>query len=109
MTPEVIDWLIELEEKKGFRINGLFADNIAVESGESLIGPGGSVDVQPPKIYGPYLHALGLQRGWKLVENAANLNLLKNMPQGAGTLIVGASKIIGVSGAPARVMAMYPA
>ena len=109
VTPEVVDWLIELEEKKGFRINGLFADNIAVESGESLLGPDGSVDVQPPKINGPYLHALGLQRGWKLVENAANLNLLKNMPQGTGTLLVGASKIIGVSGAPARVMAMYPA
>ena len=108
VTPEVVDWLIALEEEKGIRINGLVADNIAVESGESLLGKDGSVDVEPLRINGPYLHAIGLQRGWKLVENVANLHLLQNMPQGAGTLIVGASRIIGVSGAPARVMAMYP-
>ena len=108
VTPEVVDWLIALEEKKGIRINGLVADNIAVESGESLLGEHGSVDVQPARINGPYLHALGLQRGWKLVENCANLDLLTGMPQGEGTLIVGASRIIGVSGAPARVIAMYP-
>ena len=108
VTPEVVDWLIELENKKGFRINGLAADNIAVESGESLLGPDGSVDVQPARINGPYLHALGLQRGWKLVENLANLDQLRNMPETGGTLIVGASRMIGVSGAPARVIAMYP-
>ena len=108
VTPEVVDWLIALEERKGIKINGLVADNIAIESGESLIGPGGSVDEEPARINGPYLHALGLQRGWKLVENAANLDRLKDMPQGAGTLIVGASRIIGVSGAPARIIAMYP-
>ena len=108
VTPEVVDWLMELEEKKGIRINGLAADNIAVESGESLLGPDGSVDVHPARINGPYLHALGLQRGWKLVENLANLDQLKGLPQGQGTLIVGASRIIGVSGAPARVIAMYP-
>ena len=100
--------MIALEEEKGIRINGLVADNIAVESGESLLGKDGSIDEEPPRINGPYLHALGLQRGWKLVENVANLHLLQNMPQGSGTLIVGASRIIGVSGAPARVMAMYP-
>ncbi len=108
VTPEVVDWLIALEEENGFRINGLVADNIAVESGESLLGEDGSVDVQPARINGPYLHAIGLQRGWKLVENCANLGLLAGMPQGEGTLIVGASRIIGVSGAPARVIAMYP-
>jgi kynurenine formamidase len=108
VTPEVVDWLIALEERKGIRINGLIADNIAVESGESLLGPNGSVDEQPARINGPYLHALGLQRGWKLVENVANLDQLKDLPQGKGTLLVGASRIIGVSGAPARVMAMYP-
>jgi len=109
VTPEVVDWLIALEDSKDIRINGLIADNIAVESGESLLGPDGSVAENPPRINGPYLHALGLQRGWKLVENVANLGQLKNMPEDGGTLIVGASRIIGVSGAPARVIAMYPA
>ena len=108
VTPEVVDWLIALEDKKGFRINGLAADNIAVESGESLLGEGGNVDDVPAVINGPYLHALGLQRGWKLVENLANLDQLASMPQGSGTLMVGASRIVGVSGTPARVVAIYP-
>lgn len=108
VTPEVVDWLIALEDRKGFRINGMVADNIAIESGESLLGPDGSVEVEPARINGPYLHALGLQRGWKLVENAANLHALADQAQGSGTLIVGASRIIGVSGSPARVIAMYP-
>jgi kynurenine formamidase len=108
VTPEVVDWLLELEQRKGIRINGLVADNIAVESGDSLLRPGGSVDRQPAQINGPYLHAVGLQRGWKLVENVANLSTLSGCQQGAGTLIVGASKIMGVSGSPARVIAIYP-
>lgn len=108
VTPEVVDWLVALEDRRGIRINGLVADNIAIESGDSLLGPGGSVDVQPARINGPYLHAIGLQRGWKLVENAANLGVLGQHPQGSGTLIVGASKITGVSGAPARLIAMFP-
>jgi kynurenine formamidase len=62
LTPEVVDWLIALEERKDIRINGLVADNIAVESGDSLLGTDGSVDEQPAKINGPYLHALGLAR-----------------------------------------------
>lgn len=108
LTPEATDWLIALEERKNIRINGLVADNIGVESGESLLGSDGSVDVNPARITGPYLHAVGLQRGWRLVENAANLDYLKGLKQGSGTLIVGASKIVGVSGAPARLIAMYP-
>ena len=108
VTPEVVDWLIALEEERGIRINGLAADNIAVESGESLLGEGGNVDDSPAVINGPYLHAVGLQRGWKLVENLANLDQLSGMPQGSGTLMVGASRIVGVSGAPARVLAIYP-
>jgi kynurenine formamidase len=109
VTPEVVDWLIEFEDSRGIRINGFVADNIAVESGDSLLGPDGSVDVQPARINGPYLHAVGLQRGWKLVENAANLGQLKTQQQGEGTLIVGASRIVGVSGVPTRLIAMYPA
>ncbi len=108
VTPEVVDWLIALEERKGIRINGLVADNIAVESGESLLGPGGSVDEVPARINGPYLHALGLQRGWKLVENIASPASLGNHVQGTGTLLIGAARIVGVSGTPARVIAMFP-
>jgi len=108
VTPEVTDWLVELEARKGIKINGLVADNIAIESGASLMGEDGSVAVDPPRINGPYLHAVGLQRGWKLVENVANLDSLKGLPQGKGTLMVGASRITGVSGAPARVIAMFP-
>lgn len=109
VTPEVVDWLIMLEERRGVRINGMVADNIAVESGHSLLGDDGSVDVVPARIGGPYLHAIGLQRGWKLVENAANLSLLAGHAQGSGTLFVGASRIVGVSGTPARLVAMYRA
>ena len=108
VTPEVVDWLIAFEDKNGIRINGLAADNIAVESGESLLGEGGNVDDNPAVINGPYLHAVGLQRGWKLVENLANLHLLSDMPAGSGTLMVGASRIVGVSGTPARVVAVFP-
>jgi kynurenine formamidase len=108
VTPEVVDWLIDYEDRHGIRINGFAADNIAVESGASLLGPDGSVDTQPARINGPYLHAVGLQRGWKLVENAANLDTLSVRAQGTGTLIVGASRIVGVSGVPSRLIAMYP-
>ena len=108
LTPEATDWLMALEERKGIRINGIVADNIAVESGESLMGPEGSVQGETARLNGPYLHAVGLQRGWKLVENATNLGALAHHRQGTGTLIVGASRIAGLSGAPARVIAMYP-
>ena len=108
LTPEATDWLMNLEERKGIRINGIVADNIAVESGESLVGPGGSVQGEVPILNGPYLHAVGLQRGWKLVENVTNLGSLANHRQGTGTLIAGAARIAGLSGAPARVIAMYP-
>jgi kynurenine formamidase len=107
VTPEVTDWLVALEARKGIKINGLVADNIGIESGASLLGEGGSVAVDPPRINGPYLHAVGLQRGWKLVENVCNLGALGNHLQGTGTLFVGASRIIGVSGAPARIIAMF--
>jgi kynurenine formamidase len=107
VTPEVVDWLIALEERRGIRINGLVADNIAVESGHSLLGEDGSVAEVPARIGGPYLHAVGLQRGWKLVENVANLSQLALHRQGTGTLLVGAARIIGISGTPARVIAMF--
>ena len=107
VTPEVVDWLVDLEDKKGIRINGFVADNIAIESGHSLLGEGGSVLDGENHLNGPYLHAIGLQRGWKLVENATNLEVLSGHAQGSGTILIGASKIAGVSGAPARLVAMF--
>lgn len=105
LTKDGVNWLVDLEERKGIRINGLVADNIAVESGATILGPGGTVLGDQPQLNGLYLHAIGLQRGWKIVENAANLGVLASHPQGSCTLIVGAPKVVGASGTPARVIA----
>ncbi len=93
-----IDRLIEIEEKKGIRINGIVIDNIGVDSGESSKG-------NDDKWSNSFRsHVRGLQRGWKFVENATNLDqvaMAKNC-----TIVVGAPKHVGGYGGPSRVLAM---
>ena len=94
------DRLIEIEDKKGIRINGIGMDNIAIDSGHSGQGDKGDLVVNSF-----HCHVRGLQRGWKFVENAANLGQLAEAKPGSCTLFVGALKLVNGTGAPARVMA----
>jgi kynurenine formamidase len=100
MSHAAIDKLIEIENKKGIRIQGIVADNIGIESGESCKG----VDDKWTDSW--YAHKRGLQRGWKYVENAANLGQLAMARPGSCTLIVGAPKHVRGTGGPSRVIAI---
>lgn len=95
-----VDRLIELEDEKGFRIRGIVADNIGIDSGESSIG----VDDKWTDSF--HAHVRGLQRGWLFVENAANLGQLAGAEPGSCTLMVGAPRHVRGTGGPSRVMAM---
>ena len=103
MSKATIDRLIAIEKKKGIKINGIVMDNLSIDSGHSGMGP-----TTNPYGKGWYAHAHGLQRGWKFVENATGLGQLARHDQASCTLIVGAIKLTGGSGAPARVLAMCP-
>ena len=100
-----VDRLVAIEEERGIRIGGLVADNIAVESGHSIRGTMGTGKVDPFK-FDMYMHAVGLPRGWKLVENAANLDVLANYAPNSCDLLIGAPKVVGASGVPSRVLAI---
>jgi len=100
MSRAAIDKLIEIEDQKGIRIQGIVADNIGIESGESCKG----VDDKWTNSW--YAHVRGLQRGWKYVENAANLGLLAMAKPNTCTLIVGAPKHVRGTGGPSRVIAL---
>ncbi len=106
LTEDAVDRLVQIEETRGIRIGGLVADNIAVESGHSIRGPNMKTSEVYPPGFQMYLHAVGLPRGWKVVENAANLEVLAGHRPGTCTLIVGALKLVGASGSPARLIAM---
>jgi kynurenine formamidase len=105
VSREATDRLIEIEEKRGIRIAGIVTDNIGVESGHSLRGDQGTDKVDMTQLV-MYMHSAGLQRGWKLVENAANLHVLGNYQPGDCDLIIGAPKVAGASGTPSRLIAM---
>ena len=87
--------LIEIEDKRGIRINGIVMDNIGIDSGESSSG-------ENPW----HCHVRGLQRGWKFVENATNLDQLSQARAGSCTLVVGVLKHVAGSGGAARVFAL---
>ena len=93
-----IDRLIELEDEKGIRINGIVIDNIGIDSGE------GSKGIDDKWSNSFYSHVRGLQRGWKFVENGTNLEQVAMA--GSCTIIVGAPKHVGGGGGPSRVLAM---
>jgi kynurenine formamidase len=94
------DRLIEIEKTKKVKINGLAMDNIGIDSGENARGSKGDLVTDAW-----HCHARGLQRGWKLVENAANLGQLAEAKSDSCTLFVGAPKTVGAAGGPSRVLA----
>lgn len=93
-----IDRLIEVEDKKGVRINGIVVDNIGVDTGE------GSKGIDDKWTNSFHSHVRGLQRGWKIVENATNLDQVAMA--GDCTVVVGAPKHVGGMGGPSRVLAI---
>ncbi len=96
-----IDRLIELENAKGIRINGLGADNRSVDNGESfaLFVSGDQALASIPA------HIRGLRRGWKMVEDLTNLQTVADSKAKRMTLIVAAAPLGGLTEAPARVFA----
>jgi len=96
-----VEKLIEIENRKGVRINGIMMDNLSIDSGES----GRGSDGKNPFGDGWYAHQLGLTRGWKLLENGAGTGQLAN-ESGNCTLIAGAIRLTSATGAPARVVAI---
>ncbi len=100
LSRAAVDRLIDIETQKGIRIQGIVADNIGIESGESAKG----IDDKWTDSW--YAHRRGLQRGWKYVENATNLGQLAMARPGSCTLVVGAPKHVRGTGGPSRVIAL---
>ena len=100
LNPAAIDKIIEIENAKGVRINGIMSDVIGVETGENSIGE----DRNWKNSW--YAHVAGMQRGWKLVENGNNLGQIAMARPDSCTLVVGALKHIRGAGGPARVFAV---
>ena len=87
-------------DERGILINGVVADNIGIDSGESAVGD----DDKWTNSW--HAHVRLLQRGVKFVENAANLGQLSLAKPDSCTLIVGAPKHVRGTGGPSRVLAM---
>ena len=100
MSKAAVDKLIEVMDRRGVRINGIVADNIGIDSGESAHGE----DDKWTNSW--YAHVRLLQRGLKFVENATNLGQLAIARPGSCTLIVGAPKHVRGTGGPSRVLAL---
>jgi|TARA_B100001971_G_scaffold197937_1_gene207115 kynurenine formamidase len=101
MSQAACDKLIEIEDRKGVRINGIAMDNIGIDSGENSRGPKGDLVTDSW-----HCHMRGLQRGWKFLENGANLGQLAEAKPGSCMLFVGAPKLVGGTGGPSRAMAL---
>ncbi len=100
LTPGAVDKIIEIENAKGVRINGIMSDVIGVESGQNSRGE----DENWTNSW--YAHVNGLQRGWKLVENGTNQGQLAMAKPDSCTLVVGAPKHVRGTGGPSRVLAL---
>lgn len=101
MNKAAVDQLIEIMEEKSVLINGIIADNIGIDSGDSALGD----DDQWTNSW--YAHVRLLQRGVKMVENATNLGQLVEVGDTKNcTIMVGAPKHIRGTGGPSRVLAM---
>lgn len=96
-----VDALIDLEKKKGIRINGIAIDNIGIDSGEGQASADASFTGH---IYAS--HVRGLQRDWKFIENATNLGSIASAKADSCTLVAGALPLVMGSGSPARVIAI---
>ncbi len=100
LTPAAVDKLIEIEDAKGIRIQGIVSDIIGVETGQNSRGE----DEKWTNSW--YAHVHGLQRGWKFVENATNLGQLAMAGPDRCTVVVGAPKYVRGAGGPSRVLAI---
>ena len=100
LTPAAVDKIIEIENNKGVRINGIMSDVIGVETGQNSRGS----DEKWTDSW--YAHVVGLQRGWKFVENGANLEQLAQAGPDNCTLVVGAPKWTRGTGGPSRILAL---
>lgn len=98
LSKAAVDRLIEIENQKKIRINGLGADQIQVDTGANAGAPQFGKEAFPA-------HVRGLQRGWKMLENLANTDLLAQATPGSCAIFVGALKHVGGSGGAARVFA----
>lgn len=97
-TRKAVDRIIEIEDQKKIRINGLGADQVQIDTG---------INTGLPKFVDAYpAHVRGLQRGWKMLENLANTDMLAQMKPGKCSLVVGALKHTGGSGGAARIFAV---
>ena len=94
-----VEKLIEIENRKGIRINGIAMDNLSIDSGESGCG----LDGKNPCGDGWYAHQFGLTRGCSLLENASGTGQLA-INTGRCSLIAGAVRLTSATEAPARVV-----
>ena len=99
LTPAAVDKIIEIEDAKGVRINGIMSDVLGVETGQNSRGE----DEAWTNSW--YAHVKGLQRGWKLIENGNNLGQLAMAKPGSCMLVVGALKHVRGTGGPSRILA----
>ncbi len=100
LNAAAVDRLIEIEDEKGIRVNGIVIDNIGIDTGQ---GSKGTDDKWSNSFHS---HVRGLQRGWKFVENAANLGQLAMAQARSCTLFVGAPKHVRGTGGPSRILAV---
>ncbi len=98
VSKAAVDRLIELEDQKGIRISGIGIDQIQTDTGANSDAPTFK--------NGFPIHVRGLQRGWTVLENAANTGMLAQAKPGSCQLVVGALKHVGGSGGAARVFAL---
>ena len=99
ITPAAVDKVIEVEDARGVRINGIMSDVIGVETGQNSRGE----DESWTNSW--YAHVRGLQRGWKLIENGNNLGQLAMAKPDSCMLVAGALKHVRGTGGPARILA----
>jgi len=101
MSRKATDKLIEIVDRKKIKISGVMVDNIALETGQVAHGDD---DKRTNALHG---HMRLLQREILIVENATNLDKLSQAVNGGQcTIIVGAIKLGGGTGGPARVLAL---
>ncbi len=98
INKEAVDRLIVLMEEKGIKINGIIADNIGIDTGESSIGEEGNWTNSW------HAHVQLLQRDLKFVENATNLGQLAQAR--SCDIFVGALKHTRGTGGAARTIAL---
>jgi len=100
-TPEAIDKLIEVMNRKGVKISGIAADSWSTDSGQGAKG----IDDNWTKAW--QAHVRLYQRDILVVESLANLGKLAKSfrKKEECYLVVGGLKHVGGTGGPARVMA----